>query len=317
MTRALDRALGKTSANELLSLAYQSKLFGFARREVGLWADGYKNSDGVGSGSANYTVNTTTGSIAPVPVYTSQTPSAVNTSFTVTTGGAAQANLYDGSDATGAADPGGINASTQAAYDFGSNKTVRRVRVITAAANGWAAATTVNIQYSDTSLTAGWTTADQLVIPTGVGQAVVKDIADFGAHRYWRIVYVSGTTGGNAWLGELAFSIISSSANMTLMTLPQNADVAPIPTIARAILEFDNSISAVAGTDYTIELTLNNGANWFSPSVYAVPSVASQGGRLVVDTGDVACTAGTQIMARIKTLTGKAMNIYATGVSFR
>jgi hypothetical protein len=133
-----------------------------------------------------------------------QAPGAVSTTFTFATG-AAESNLYDGNDATSAADPGGLTASTRAAYDLGSAKPISRCRIITAVSNGFSNSATFNIEYSDTSLTAGFTTATTIVIPAGLAQVVIKDFTGFGAHRFWRVLYASGTTGGNAWLGELTF----------------------------------------------------------------------------------------------------------------
>lgn len=131
-------------------------------------------------------------------------PSAVNTTFTHTTG-AAEANLYDGNDATSAADPAGLTTSTKAAYDLGGALNIVQCRAITAASNGFTNATTFNIAYSDTSLTTGFTNASTIVVPAGTGQVAIAGFASVGAHKYWRIAYASGTTGGNAWLGELTF----------------------------------------------------------------------------------------------------------------
>jgi hypothetical protein len=136
--------------------------------------------------------------------FVAQPPSAVNTTFTYTTG-AAEANLYDGNDATPAADPSGITASMRAAYDFGSAKQIERCRVISASVNGLGHAVTFNVRYSDTSLTAGFLAAGSITVAAGTSQAAVQTFTPVGAHRYWDIAYASGTTGGNAWLGELTF----------------------------------------------------------------------------------------------------------------
>lgn len=130
-------------------------------------------------------------------------PAAVSTTFTLASGGAAEAQLYDLNNSTSAADPAGITASTKAAYDLGSAKAVRRVTAITGAVNGFGAAVTFNIEYSDTNLTTGYSVASTIVVPSGTGQAALQTFSSVGSHRYWRINYLSGTTGGNAWLGEL------------------------------------------------------------------------------------------------------------------
>jgi hypothetical protein len=151
--------------------------------------------------------------------FLAQAPSAVSTTFTYTTG-AAEANLYDGNDATAAADPLGLTVNTKAAYDLGSAKAIMRCRAISAPANGFTNAATFNIEWSDTSLTAGFTTASTIVLPAGVSQAAISDFF-VGSHRFWRIAYSSGTTGGNAWLGELTF--YTQSADPGAFTAGGNA----------------------------------------------------------------------------------------------
>lgn len=156
----------------------------------------------------------------PTSVYVLQSPVAVNTSFTYTAaGGALEAHLYDGNDATPAACPTGFQTSTHIAYDFGSPVTIRRLRSMTYAADAsktWDSNAALNIQYSDTSLTTGFSTVSgvktqHLIPPDSVGnpREDISDIADNGAHRYWRVYYASGSTSINAWLGEFGFYILS------------------------------------------------------------------------------------------------------------
>ena len=137
--------------------------------------------------------------------YTLRAPAAVNTTFTYAGGSAAQANLYDGNDGTSAADPSGVNAGTMAAYDLGAAFDIARVRLITAAANGFASDTVFTIQYSDAGLSGPWTSAGQnITANAGTARISTAPVAA-GAHRFWRIAYSSGTTLVNAWLGELGF----------------------------------------------------------------------------------------------------------------
>jgi hypothetical protein len=92
---------------------------------------------------------------------------------------------------------------------------------------------------------------------------------------------------------------------MTLVTTTQTTDSAV--SSVRATLLFDNSASLVGGTDYTIEATWNGGTNWTAAATYNVAT--GQGGHRVVETDDIACTSGTSVGLRIKTLTGKNMPI--------
>lgn len=62
------------------------------------------------------------------------------------------------------------------------------------------------VQYSDTSLSAGWTDAGAtLNMPDILSADISTTIGAVGAHRYWRITYAFGPTGQNAWLAELQF----------------------------------------------------------------------------------------------------------------
>ncbi|TGN75966.1 hypothetical protein EOW77_0032380 [Bradyrhizobium yuanmingense] len=169
--------------------------------------------------------------------FVAQSPTAVNSTFTFTTG-AAEANLYDGNDATPAADAGGLTASTRAAYDLGSAKQIERCRAITATSNGFSNAATFNIQYSDTSLTAGFTTVATIIVPAGTSQAAVETFPPAGTHRYWAISYASGTTGGNAWLGELTF-------------YTQPLDVVPYTEMGKAAAFSVSAPSAAASYSYS------------------------------------------------------------------
>lgn len=300
--------------NALLDRIYLSKVYGGYRRVINSFADGYKASDGIdASNSTNYTVNMASGVVAPSssagPV---QAPSAVDTSFTYASGGAAQAQLYDGDDATPAADGAGLTSSTHAAYDFGSAKDIRRVRAITAPSSGLANTITFNIQYSDTSLTSGMTTADTIIVNAGTAQLTIKDIASVGAHRYWRIMYTSGTTGGNAWMGELSFYTGGAVSPMTLVTTSQTADSAI--SNARVLMEYDNSAIPTLNTDLTAEVTCDSGAHWAAASLSSA-STHGQSGHYVAETADTACTPGTVFAARIKTFNGKNIPIYGVSLS--
>lgn len=239
-----------------------------------------------------------------------QAPGAVSTTFTFTTG-ASESNLYDGNDATSAADPSGLTASTRAAYDFGSAKPITRCRIITAVSNGFSNSATFNIEYSDTSLTAGFTPATTIVIPAGIAQPVIKDFTGFGAHRFWRILFASGTTGGNAWLGELTFyvdfgasaagaftingnqalfSAAALSVNRACSVVGNSAVFTPklVPNVSNVALSGNsvafNSTFLVTGTAYTyagnaapLTSKLNSGTTTFAMSGNATVTLQTWG----------------------------------------
>lgn len=132
-------------------------------------------------------------------------PSAVLTTFDYNGQGAAPAQLYDGNDATPSADSRGLQADTAAAYDLGSAKAVSNVRIKVSDTFGFSALTTFKIQYSDTSLSTGWTDSGATIsVASGTG-SIANQAVSSGSHRYWRIIYQSGSINTNAWIGELSF----------------------------------------------------------------------------------------------------------------
>lgn len=297
----------------LIDRIQQSKALASFRRGLYSFADGYKASDGVNTGSSsNYSVNTSSGFVAPAQPFVAQSPTAVDTTFTFAGSGAAQAQLYDGNDSTPAADPGGITSTLRAAYDLGSAKDIRRVRMITASTNGFGNSVVFAIQWSDTSLTTGFTTADTFTLPAGTSQSVVKDLAvSAGAHRYWRVIYSSGTASGNAWAGELTFYIATTS-NMTLVTTSQAADSSV--SFGRVLLDYDPAAAPTLNADLTAEVTCNGGANWSSATLSSV-STNGQGGRSIAETADTSCTPGTSFAARVKTFNTKVIPIFGLSVA--
>lgn len=129
---------------------------------------------------------------------------SVTGTFTASGGNAA---LIDDSTATAGADPAGLNASTAFRVDFGAGnaKHIRALRVSKEGTNGFGNAATMKLEWSDDD--SAWTQAgSNFVIAAGTATAFENfTFAATGAHRYWRIFYVSGTTGGNAWIREIEF----------------------------------------------------------------------------------------------------------------
>lgn len=298
--------------NALLDRIYTSKALQYYRRGLNTFADGFKNTDGIGTGSG-YSFDLPNGRILAADTTITLVPIAVDTTFTHNAGGAAQANLYDGNDATAAADPAGVNVNQHVSYDLGSAQAINRVRAITAAVNGYGGATTYSVQYSDTSLTAGWSVEVAMItIPAGLGQSVTLDLPAAGAHRFWRIMYKSGGS-GNCWLGEVSFSIVGGAvSDMIANTSLQATDTSV--SHCRALLEFDNTALPVLNTDLAVELTCDGGSNWTAAPLTLVSS-RSQGARNVVESDDVTCTVGSMFGARIKTKNGKLVPIHGVALS--
>lgn len=125
--------------------------------------------------------------------------------------------------------------------------------------------------------------------------------------------FASGTASGNAWLGELSFSLGGGGVNpLTLVTSAQTADSAL--SSARVLMEYDNSAFPTLNTDLTAEVTCDNGVHWAAASLASV-STHAQSGHFVAETVDTACTPGTVFAARIKTFNGKNIPIYGVSLS--
>jgi hypothetical protein len=144
-----------------------------------------------------------------------------------------------------------------------------------------------------------------------MSQTLQWDFASVGAHRYWRIIWLSGGTTGNAWLGTLSF-LASTAAGMTLLTSLQTLDVSV--SKCRVLMEIDASATPVLNTDLTVEVTCDGGTSWTAAALTAVSS-RSQGARSVVETADVTCTVGSMYGARIKTFNAKVIPIHGIGIA--
>ena len=135
--------------------------------------------------------------------------------MTVSGGNAA---LIDDAPGTAAADVSGYNTSTAFRVDFGAGvtKDLSGLSITKETGTGIDNDAIMVLQYSDDD--SAWTTAGSaFTISAGTsGVAEYFGIAHSGgAHRYWRIFYSSGTTGGNFWLQEVEFfaGFVDTSAN--------------------------------------------------------------------------------------------------------
>lgn len=95
---------------------------------------------------------------------------------------------------------------------------------------------------------------------------------------------------------------------MTLVTTAQTLDASA--SVGKAILEIDPIDTIALNTDLTVELSCDGGAHWTAGTLVNVGK--GQGGRTVLEAANVACTAGTSLQARIKTLNNKNVNVYGT-----
>jgi hypothetical protein len=311
--------------NSLLTLVYQSKLFVGYRRVVKLFADGYKASDGVNSGSSTgYTVTTGSGYVSPATVataYGTVAPNAGGTgdrsaSITVSASSGLIAsgsavNLVDGSltentsdsiTLTGSRSVGSLPDFIRFDFGVGASKVINEAK--------WYRTDTANYgtwKWQGSNDASSWTDiGSSFTLGGATTQTDTAMSANTTGWRYYQILGVSGTTAAANWHREVEFKIADSpigTQNMTLITTSQTTSSSV--GNGRVLIEYDpNGSSPTLNTDITVDVTCDGGSHWAAATLSSV-TVNSQGGRSVAETADTACTSGTSSAARLKTLNNK------------
>lgn len=316
--------------NSLLGLIYQSKTFAGYRRLVNIFADGYKASDGINSGSStNYTADTTGGKVSPSGSTVATLPAQTFTSNNAGWSGYGARQLIPASAVT----TSGTLVSVTFTGPTSGNPTVISAAYIGPSGTAPSfASTPVQLTYlgsgSFTIPVGGTLTTD--VVTYSLNEAVDQIISlgvtsgDFrtatsgvsGFTRYYKAAAsaeasnpsVSGySNSANELQVVTSISVVSGFNNMTVVTATQTADASV--SNGRVLVEYDNTATPTLNTDLTVEITCNGGSNWASATLSAVTSY-SQAGRKVAETADTPCTSGTSWAARIKTFNNKNIPIY-------
>jgi hypothetical protein len=314
--------------NIALERIYQAKLFGAVRRFLGAAADGFADSSGIVAGSSSgYSPDTSGKRVLPsITVSTSYANTGgtgnrtgiISVSATIGTDTGAIANLVDGSYAAAstnawAAANGASVAGTYIRFDFGSAVVINEAKWYQNAAVGLG---TWKWQGSNDAST--WTDiGTSFTLGGATTQTQTSLNANVTSYRFYQLLGVSGTSANTAWNTEIEFKIGTASPNnMILVTTAQAADVSA--SNARALLEIDNTASvSLSSPDLTIEVTCDGGANWTTATIPSNAFAGSgQSGRKVVETDDMACTAGTSVQARVKTFNNKNIPIHGISCSW-
>jgi hypothetical protein len=311
-----------TRRNILLNTAMLAKHNAGYIRNINVFADGYKASDGINAGSSSdYVLDTTNGRVSSGGGGTTsyanpggtgnRTASITVTVAGFTLGGGTASNLVDGVNAANTNDGMWITSGTGAiTFDFGSGQYISEFK--------WYQPSTTsvlgNYNWDGSNDNSNWTTIkSSFALGGSATQTVDVTQGSPTLYRYYRLNYVSGTVTNN-WNGEIEFKIVNSLSvnNMTLVTTTQTADATI--TKARALLEYNPIDAITLNTDLTVEVTCNGGTNWAAATLSLAGT--AQAGRRVAETADTTCgTSGTLFAARIKTLNTKSIQIYKTTVS--
>lgn len=308
--------------NILLDRIYQSKSLGQPRRVINSWATGFKAATDADRG-----INT--GSSTNVDVSNAQVGGYINPAVS---GTSVQINSFsaDGSwgdtytviDRTTAVlnnvTVGRIGLYSTAAHTF-TVKIVRRN-----SAGNYDVVVSENFAHPgggwvDKTLSSPYTVpaSGTFYLASYNAATGTHNLTAVGTNRAYKVGNITGS--GQAGITEdtgvtnpMRYTHTITINSMTVVTTSQQTDSSV--SNARVLLEFDNSAAPALNTDLTAEVTCNGGTNWTSATLSSFTAY-SQGGRMVSETADTACTAGTSFAARIKTANGKNVMIYGVSVA--
>lgn len=295
----------------LLNYIYQAKLFGTYRRSVGLVADGFMDAAGIATltNGTRTSTNAQTSYVASTPTLTRFTTATPSTPL-----GGTAANINDNNTSTnislttiGDLSAAGINSRIMAKLDLGANYTVTQIEVKQLArpagpTNG------MGLYYSTDGTT--WTElGSDITIPSSV-----TDFTRTGSvtARYVAAVLLQNNYGTSAVQLSDLNAYTSPVNDMTIVTTAQTPTSAAAN--ARVLVEYDNTATPTLNTDLTVEVSCNGGTNWASATLSSAGN--GQSGRKVAETADTACTSGSSIQARVKTLNGKIIPIYGVTIQW-
>ncbi len=286
---------------------------------------GYGSSDGIAAGSSsNYSVDTSGKKVVPTISAGSAIPGT--TYIGDAAGGGGLAAAFDGTTSqtisTGAW-KSGANASAYIGKNISGSPSTVGGATVTATSDfgfsGNAADSTVTVAlYGKSTSGAPASGTDGTLLGTWSGtdsNGATATITSSDGTTLFKYVWIYITDSGSDDGGKGAAEVVLNAAsfnNMTLVTTAQTAD--GTASSVRVLLEIDDSASPTLNTDLTIEVTCDGGTHWTAAP--ASSAGRGQAGRLVVETVDQACTGGTSVQARIKTLNNKSIPIYGTTVTW-
>jgi hypothetical protein len=296
--------------NLLLERIYQAKNSGLMRRLLSSAADGFSGTDGINAGSSSGYFQDPTNKLIQ--------PSGGGTMVSAGTGTIIGDMTFNGG--TAAAFDGNTNQATAAAaakstdngyvgknWGSGNSKIITGYTLYSCNDHGFSVdnasgAITVKLRGSNDGST--WTTLHTDTFNNSaslITKTYTSGINISTAYQYHSVLL---TTGSDCQLGECQF--FTGLNNATIITAAQTADASV--SNARVLLEIDNSATPTLNTDLTVDVTCDGGTHWTAATLSSIG--IGQSGRLVLETVDQACTAGTSFAARIKTLNNKNIPIY-------
>jgi hypothetical protein len=235
-------------------------------------------------------------------------------------GGGDETMLYDGTATNSSAvfhnaNNGGDQRNRYLTFDFGSAKAISRLKLhqwdAQSGPTNTGSVDDYSIQVSNDN--SNWTTvhnvSTQSEIAASVGETINFDANDAINHRYLKIISSNNATNnppgglGNGaaqhWgIAEAYFYnaslLFNATGNFTGTTITAPSSVSSMGAI---ITYQDNAGTNALNTDIVLELSADNGSNWSTATLSALPNFAT--GIKMAKVNDLAVTAGTNLKYRI------------------
>lgn len=303
--------------NDGLNLIYQSKLLGDVRRVVNAMATGFKAaSDALRGINTGASLNVDTQFAAASGYVQPQASNVASIVANSTTNYSPGYTVFD----TNFTITNGITIVSMGAY-----MTTAKTITLKIAKRNSAGNYDVVVSQAFNHPGGGWADValgSPYVVP-GSGTfyggyytgAATVDVQTTG-NRTYKAGDITGT--GQTGFSETtdgavpSIRLIYGSSNMTLVTAPQTSDANV--SNARVLVEIDDTVNVTPDGDITAEVTCNGMVNWHAAALLPTGKLRSQAGRRMLESGDIACTAGNSFAARIKTLTNKNVPVHGVKV---
>jgi hypothetical protein len=250
-----------------------------------------------------------------LPTMTSATTSGVTISCTNENASSTYAS-WKGADKDNATNF--LNNSGNTAYvwkvDFGTAKTITDYTMRELSSGDYVggarhpAAWTVDGSSNDSS----WTTVDTVSGQTSVAAGNLKSFSvdTPGSYRYYRFSVAANGPGNLAGWAEVTMSTAGTINNMTLVSNAFTATA--VPTVARIATFIDPQVSMTINTDFTAEVSRDNGTTWTAATLALVSNPV---GTVEQYEGTVSISSqpsGSSMKYRLKTLNNKDIDVTGT-----
>jgi hypothetical protein len=189
---------------------------------------------------------------------------------------------------------GGVGGGDSLVFDLGSGNS----KIFTGA-KWWQNTTDThgNWRWEGSNDNSNWTSLTLFTLG-GTTSGQEKTWTNSTAYRYIRLVGVTGTRSAGSWNDEVEFKVQQLSLNATGNFI-SNAITAPSSTSKMgAIITYQNQAGTnTLNTDIVLQLSADNGSNFTTATLTAMPDFAT--GIKMAKVNDLAVTAGTQLKYKI------------------